>query len=326
MGSKTSRRTVAACFIYGTLRMNAAPSAKPMLRLVRDDDPVPESTLTQSTDVPWLQSEITELRLEVNQLRRKGEKLNFHLSRLDEELKLAARLQQDFLPKALPQLGRVHFHTLFRPAGHVSGDFYDVIRLDENHIGFYIADAVGHGVPAALLTMFIKHALATKQIGVGGYRLLTAAETMGRLNETLIEQGLSAATFATALYGTINIQTRQVTFSRAGHPHPLVIRANGETEIIECDGGLLGVFPGEQFQQRTIDLNTGDRLLLVTDGVEVAFGGDIASSQQRWFDELAKRKDTPAEQFLGEFASLIDTAEGEFALRDDLTMMMLEIR
>jgi len=295
------------------------------MRLVREDDPTGLSPSPVS-DITSLQQEICELQQEINQLKRRGDKLNFHLSRIDEELKLAARLQQDFLPKTLPQIGRIHFHTLFRPAGHVSGDFYDVLRLDEKHIGFYIADAVGHGVPAALLTMFIKHALATKQIDVGGYRLLTAAETMTRLNDTLIEQALSAATFATALYGTINIDTRQVTFARAGHPLPMVLRANGQIESLECEGGLLGVFPNENYEERTVTLELGDRLLLVTDGVEVAFSADIATSQQRWYEELNTRHNLPAEQFLHEFASLIDNATDGVSLRDDLTMLVLEVR
>src|SRR6202453_5516879 len=114
--------------------------------------------------VESLRAELDTLRKEMNFMSRRDETLNFYMPRLDEELRLAAKLQQDFLPKTLPQIGPVHFHTLFLPAGYVSGDFYDVMRLDEKHIGFYIADAVGHGVPAALLTMFIKHALATKQI------------------------------------------------------------------------------------------------------------------------------------------------------------------
>ena len=96
-----------------------------------------------------VQSELDALRLELNVLRRRDETLNFYMNRLDEELRLAARIQQDFLPKTLPQVGNVHFHTLFRPAGYVSGDLYDVIRLDERHIAFYMADAVGHGMPAA---------------------------------------------------------------------------------------------------------------------------------------------------------------------------------
>jgi sigma-B regulation protein RsbU (phosphoserine phosphatase) len=294
----------------------------PNLRLVREEE---TAAVLPEGDLQSLQQEVTLLREEISQLRRRSDKLNFHLSRIDEELKLAARLQQDFLPKSLPRIGQLHFHTLFRPAGHVSGDFYDVLRLDESHVGFYIADAVGHGVPAALLTMFIKHALATKQIGLGGYRLLTAAETMTRLNDTLIEQALSAATFATALYGTVNIQTNQVTFSRAGHPLPLLLRANGEIEMLACEGGLLGVFPEESYGEVTVQLNIGDRLLLVTDGVEVAFSDDIANSQQRWVAELQDRHDLPAEEFLASFGELIDRTTAQAPLRDDLTMLVLEV-
>jgi sigma-B regulation protein RsbU (phosphoserine phosphatase) len=295
------------------------------LRLVREDDPANELAVPEG-DIESLQHEVASLRDEISHLRRRSEKLNFHLSRIDEELKLAARLQQDFLPKTLPQVGQMHFHTLFRPVGHVSGDFYDVLRLDETHVGFYIADAVGHGVPAALLTMFIKHALATKQIGVGGYRLLTAAETMSRLNETLIEQALSAATFATALYGTVDIKTNRVTFSRAGHPLPILLRANGAMETPDCEGGLLGVFPEERYSEQTIQLNVGDRLLLVTDGVEVAFSDDIANSQLRWSEELEARRQLPAEEFLDSFGKLIDKCSAESPLRDDVTMLMLEVK
>ncbi len=117
-----------------------------------------------------------------------------------------------------------------------------------------------------------------------------------------------------------------MTFSRAGHPHPMVLRQGRDIESVECKGGLLGVFPDEIYGQATIDLNIGDRLLLVTDGVEVAFGGDIATSQQRWLEELQKRKDLPAEQFLEQFGDLIDSPNDDVALRDDLTMLMLEIR
>ena len=142
----------------------------------------PQRVIQQFDDV---QREMDSLRLEFNLLHRRDDTINFYMNRLDEELRLAARLQRDFLPKSLPQLGDVRFHTLFRPAGYVSGDIYDVMRLDEQHVAFYIADAVGHGMPAALLTMFLKHALATKEIYGGGYRLLKPSESMARLNEAL---------------------------------------------------------------------------------------------------------------------------------------------
>src|SRR5688572_14420194 len=195
-----------------------------------------------------VQREMETLRAELTRLRRRDETLNFYLNRIDEELRLAARLQQDFLPKELPEVGQVRFHTLYRPAGYVSGDLYDVMRLDENHIGFYMADAVGHGVPAALLTMFIKQALVTKEIIPGGYRLVPPGESLARLNQTLVDQNLAHATFATALYGVINVRSLQITVARAGHPAPMLLRATGgQIEPIQPDGGLLGVFPNETY-------------------------------------------------------------------------------
>ncbi len=305
--------------------MSAAP---PLLRLVRDDDPPlrpPHDPLDSLSQLQALRNEVGVLTAELSTLRHVHESHSVHLSKINEELRLAARLQQDFLPKTLPQVGRVRFHTLFRPAGFVSGDFYDVIRLDENHVGFYIADAVGHGVPAALLTMFIKHALITKQIVPGGYRLLSAEETMTLLNEKLLEQQLSSATFATAVYGVINVQTLKVQFARGGHPLPLLFGANGQIKPIPCDGGLLGVFHEETFTQQTVQLSPGDRVLMFTDGFEVLFPEDRNAEQQRWMQELDVRRFLPAQQLLKEYSELIDQQCGDRLPKDDLTMLMLEV-
>src|SRR4051812_16087294 len=184
--------------------------ARPSMRLVQGDEDVaarpPLTTAISVLDqLGGLQDEIQTLHAEINGLRRRDETLRFYMHRLDEELRLAARIQQDFLPKFLPQVGPVHFHTLFRPAGYVSGDLYDVMRLDEDHVGFFVCDAVGHGMPAALLTMFIKRALVTKEIYNSGYRLLDPCETLKRLNDALVEQNLSQATYATAMYGIVNV-------------------------------------------------------------------------------------------------------------------------
>src|SRR5256885_4306186 len=181
--------------------MSAMPSMQSLLDALRGSfapgSATQDQTLTHiqhiERQMESLQGEITSLQDEVNLLRRRDETLNFYMQRVDEEMRLAARLQQDFLPKTLPQLGKVRFHSLYRPAGYVSGDLYDVMRLDESHVGFYMADAVGHGMPAALLTMFIKNALITKQITPEGYRLLAPGETMAGLNDSIISQNLSYA-------------------------------------------------------------------------------------------------------------------------------------
>jgi phosphoserine phosphatase RsbU/P len=272
-----------------------------------------------------VQREMETLRAELTQLRRRDETLNFHLARIDEELRLAARLQQDFLPKELPEIGRVRFHTLYRPAGYVSGDLYDVMRLDEKRVGFYMADAVGHGVPAALLTMFIKQALVTKEITPGGYRLLPPAESLARLNQTLVDQNLAHATFATALYGVVDVETLQVTVARAGHPAPMVLRGDGKTiEPLQPDGGLLGVFPNETYETATARLGPGDRLLIYTDGIELAFGGE-AIDVDRLQAELRARARLSSEQLLLDLCQHLDGQSGSLAPKDDVTAVLVDV-
>jgi serine phosphatase RsbU (regulator of sigma subunit) len=235
-------------------------------------------------------------------------------------MRLAARLQQDFLPKKLPQLGRVHFHTLFRPAGYVSGDLYDVMRLDEKNLGFYMADAVGHGVPAALLTMFIKNALTTKEIIPGGYRLLAPGETMSKLNTSLVGQNLSYATFATAIYGMINIETLEVSLARGGHPNPVVLRADGRTEPLEADGSLLGIFEENTF-------STATTTLAASDGVEVAFSdSDAKLNPEQWQTELEKRRHLGGEELIASLAHHLDNESGSLSPKDDLTIILLEVK
>ena len=313
--------------------MPAIPSVQSLLDKLRSAlAPASEATEQNNQTVAhieqqiaFLQGEITSLQDEVNLLRRRDETLEFYMSRVDEEMRLAARLQQDFLPKQLPQIGRVRFHTLYRPAGYVSGDLYDVMRLDERHVGFYMADAVGHGMPAALLTMFIKNALVTKEISADGYKILPPGATMAKINDAIVSQNLSYATFATAIYGHINVDTLEARFARGGHPNPVLIRADGHCEDLAADGSLLGIFPEDQFETRSVTLSPGDRILLYTDGIEVAFISDEKVDTTRWREELASRSKLPTEQLLKEFEDHLNGESGSLRPKDDLTIIVIEV-
>ncbi|MDB5323371.1 MAG: putative phosphatase [Phycisphaerales bacterium] len=319
------------------------------MRLVRDDDTAPLAPNVDSSDLSLpplalpphplppaaipvlehlgdLQDQIQGLHAELNMLRRRDETLRFFMHRLDEELRLAARIQQDFLPKILPQVGRVHFHTLFRPAGYVSGDLYDVMRLDERHVGFFICDAVGHGMPAALLTMFIKRALVTKEVFESGYRLLGPGEALNRLNQALVDQNLSQATYATAMYGIVNTETHEVRFAKGGHPSPALLYGDGRLEFPDATGALLGIFPDEQFAVTTLQLAPGDRLFVYSDGIEVAFCGEDLNNCQQWQDELHRRRELGTEALLLDLSAELDRQAGSLQPKDDLTVIALEIK
>lgn len=272
-----------------------------------------------------VEREMDGLRDEVDSLRKRDRTLNFYMQRLDEELRLAARLQQEFLPKAMPEVGPVRFHALWRPAGYVSGDLYDVMRLDERHIGFYIADAVGHGMPAALLSMFIKNALVTKEISQDSYRLIEPGESLTRLNEALLSQHLTAGTFCTAFYGVLNTETLDLRMASAGHPAPLLLRGEDGPQPVRAVGPLLGIFEGEIYPTTTHQLQHGDRLVLYTDGMEVAFGPSDEPDAERWRAEVVKRQSMGGEALVQDLMRQLDGASGSLDPRDDQTLLVVEV-
>ncbi len=254
------------------------------------------------------------------------------IDKMDEELRLAAQLQKEFLPRDLPQAGDIEFHALWRPAGYVSGDIYDVVRLDDNHIGFFVADAVGHGVPAALLTVFIRRSLPTHipdKNAPGGIRIFEPRDAMAVLNREMVARQTKKVRFATACYGVITCDTRVVSFARAGHPYPLLLRADGTTEVLEPDGGLLGVFPEQEFEQVNFTLDKGDRLLLYSDGFEVAFpteeNGKKKIATDRYTSEFLAFRNDPAADALARLEEKLNVQEGSLNQKDDLTVICLDI-
>lgn len=299
-----------------------------------DADPGLLSSVIRSL---WSQAPVmADLQREIKLLRAHENGLCGQIAQLDEELRMAAQLQKEFMPTELPTVGGVGFDVLWRPAGYVSGDIYDVIRLDETHVGLFIADAVGHGVPAALMTVHIKRSMPTKLIDPSresGYRLYTPGEAIGVLNQEMLKHQTGKVRFATACYGIIDTETNQLTLARAGHPFPLILRADGHTETIEPEGGLLGVFPDEVFEEATVQLNPGDRVLLYSDGFEVAFDGSEEETKHgrkklandQYAEEFEDLRNGNAEAALDRLANRLNMQSGSLNQRDDLTVVCMSV-
>ena len=268
---------------------------------------------------------VDQLHRENTMLRKFDTGLNSQMSQLDEEMRLAARLQVDFLPRTLPELNGCDFSVLFRPASYVSGDIYDATRIDEDHLAFYIADAVGHGMPAALLTIFIKRTLRTKEIKDNRYRIVPPNEALMHLNNELLSQQLSLCQFVTMAYFILNTKTLELQYARAGHPLPMLLKPDGQATDLEVDGALLGVFPNEKFPLATVQLAAGDSLLVYSDGFETAFTDPSGIVNERYRTEFAKLAcPNPHERF-ATIAQLLDQQEGSLHQRDDLTALMLHV-
>lgn len=298
-----------------------------------DADPVAvhAAIMAMLTQSPVFRS----LQMEVKVLQAQHGGLCEQMDKVDEELRLAAQLQREFLPAKMPSVGGVEFRALWRPAGYVSGDIYDVVRLDEHHVGFFVADAVGHGVPAALMTMYIKRCLHMKVIdpkAAHGYRIVPPNQAMGMLNRDMCNQQTGKMRFATAWYGVMNCETRELQYCRAGHPCPLHIRSDGRCEELDADGAMLGIFLEEEYELKTVKFDEGDRMLVFSDGFEFVFpttdeasGKPIAEANAEYTEHMKMLGQGTLEEALERLVGHMDQAAGSLNQKDDLTVVCMAI-
>ncbi len=260
-------------------------------------------------------------------MERMGKRLNEHFQEIDQEMRLAARLQREFLPDISKPLLNVKFASVYRPASWVSGDIYDVFRIDEEHIGFYLADAVGHGLAAGLLTMFIKRAIIPKKIEGDSYEVCTPSDVMANLNDSLADQDLAHCQFVTAFYGLLNVRTLKLSYARGGHPYPLLMDKAGGSIELKSPGGLLGLFTGETFDTREVQLREGEKLLLFTDGVETVFQDEDHESTNKRAYRVAFESwgRLPVEDLIARMRLTLDAEKGSLLPRDDVTVLGVEI-
>lgn len=244
---------------------------------------------------------------------------------LAEQLRMAGHVQRDFLPSHLPKCENLKWATTFLPAEWVSGDIYNIVRIDEQHVGFYLADVVGHGIPAALLTIFLKQAMVLRETIDNNYRILSPAEVMGNLNLRMAEQNLSGYQFATCCYCLLNIKTLQLTYSRAGHPYPILIRPDEEIKQLEIRGSLLGIFEQAQYIQQTVQLQTGDKLLLYSDGAEGFIGSFDDQKGFQFSEQFCRISTMSVDQMMESLNEFARNPQINPAELDDITAVVLEI-
>ncbi len=244
--------------------------------------PIPE-TLPELIETAWrfplvatlvfggvsFMHQTTKDRLEQRnrELQQSVEKGAQQLELQAQEMQRAREIQQSLLPKEIPQLAGFEVAAAWRPAREVSGDYYDVFKLDEHRLGVCIADVVGKGVAAALL-------MANVQAAVRAYASSAenAAQLCAKVNRLLCEN-LATGKFVTFLYGVLNNETRTFDYCNAGNVYPILV-SQGTARSMEAGAAVLGVFPEWKYENAAIALQSGDRLLLVTDGITEAYGPD----------------------------------------------------
>ena len=180
------------------------------------------------------------------------------------ELQQAREIQQNLLPKEIPQIPGFEIAGTWQPAKVVGGDYYDVIQLSVHKAGLCIADVSGKGISAALL-------MANVQAAVRAFATVsaTSAEVCNNLNSVLCTN-TATDKFVTLFYGVLEAKSGILRFTNAGHLRPLIVRQNGAVGRLENHGALLGVFPQWKYDSSVVQLSSGDTLALFTDGITEA--------------------------------------------------------
>ena len=243
------------------------------------------------------------------------------VARFEEELNLARQIQRTSLPTVFPELPHCEAHAFYIPSKHVGGDFYDVVPTGDGAFLVAIGDVSGKGVPAALLSSMLQASLRTQA---------TAPNTLPAMLRTinrLLYRSTQLQQFASFFLARIEGRNLRMSFSNAGHNWPIVLKAGGGREYLEKGGTLLGILEGIDFEEASIPLAPGDRVVLYTDGISEAMNAD----GEQWGDQRlceiveAMPKHASAREISERVMAALAEHLGEVEAQDDVTLLVLRV-
>ncbi len=244
------------------------------------------------------------------------------------ELEIAKHIQLSLLPKKPLRLPRAEIAGVCVPATHVGGDYFDYFHYDDN-ADIVVADVSGHSVGAALIMTEMRSTLkAETRKTPAGAAQQSAAEVLRALNQLLYEDLSAAELFITMFYLKYDLGRRLVRYANAGHNRALLQRQRNRTcSELDAEGLILGVKPDVFFEERTLILEPGDRLLLYTDGVIEAQNeqGEFFGISRLCNLFAADRSESP-ETTIRKLMTDLRAFCGKNEFADDITMVILQVR
>lgn len=240
--------------------------------------------------------------------------------RLEEELSIAKDIQQKLLPSEPLSVPGFEFAGFNTPSRQVGGDYYDLVKIDNKRIAVAIGDVSGKGVGASLLMANLQaslHALIRAE--------LELSDIVYRINN-IIYANTSMDKFITFFLGMVDIEERTLTYVNAGHNPPYIRRDGRELIKLEAGGLILGMMPNMPYQQDTLTLQSGDLLVLFTDGVSEAMDEDDEEFEEWRVEEfICNFKKTSALELVKDLSETVQQFCGSAPQSDDITIVAVQV-
>ncbi len=245
--------------------------------------------------------------------------------RMEKDLSHARDIQISMLPEACPEIKGYQIAASSTPAREVSGDFFDFIDIDDNKLGFVIADVTGKSVSGALVMTASKSVfrlLSEDQLSVG--------EIMTRANKQIKKDITKAkGMFVALLYAVLNINDKTLGLCSAGQTQPILLsEKTGEATLIETEGDAfpLGIVDFAEYEETKLQLESGDLLIFYTDGVVEAMNKkEEMYGFERFLEVIKENRGLDAEVFLQKLIDDINSFVGKAEQHDDLTIVVIKV-
>ncbi len=272
----------------------------------------------------YSEDDLSVLQLLTSQVAIIIEKVRLHeqvveKKRIQAQLEIARQVQLELLPSDDPVIENFDVSAYIFPTEEVSGDYYDWVRIFDDQIGIVVADAVGKGIPAALLMSFLRASLRSGiQIGYAPHIAFSKVSN-------LLRDSIDDNKFITAIYGILDSTNKTFVFSNAGHNPPLLIKPDGEYRFVEYGDMPLGMFADIHYHQHFIRFEPGQVMVIYTDGItEAANPNDEEYGNDRFAKRVLESIHLPAKQMIDHIRKgVADFTERKF-LDDDGTLFIVK--
>lgn len=251
--------------------------------------------------------------------------------KLLKDLDYAGNIQSALLPISFPKIPQLEFSSKYMPCEKIGGDFYNVYKLDDDNVGFLIGDVAGHGVSAAMITVFINQNIhVRREYDDGRIRVLSPKQVLNNLFYIYNRMSFPDEIYTVLFYGIYNLESRVLTYCSAGmNTAPLILRKDGNIEPIPIEGlpiCKLGAFVSPSYDNRSIQLEDGDSLLFYTDGlIEIDRKKPDQFNENNLMEFLRGMKNASAAEIAESMSDLFFAILGDKKMIDDVTVLVAKI-